>query len=98
MPRRCPSNAAWWSLQTDRATFLVRREHSLAKALLMQSLAGVAGDVFPARLGLQGLFDARSQVQQPCVIDGDLERKCLRVVADDVDGPDGQVSAGYETI
>ena len=82
----------------DRATFLVGREHPLAEALLMESLAGVAGDVFPARFSLHRLFDAWSQVQETCLVDGDLERQRARIVADDVDGPDRQISAGHETV
>src|SRR3972149_2762870 len=78
----------------DGATLLVGREHALAEALLMEPLTGRAGDVLPARLGLHGLLDARAQVQEPRVVDGHLERQRLRIVADDVDGPDRQIAAG----
>src|SRR3989475_10898843 len=64
----------------DRATFLVGREHPLAEALLMESLAGGAGGGISARLTLHPPFHAGSPGQGTGPSDGGLGRPRARTL------------------
>jgi len=82
----------------DRTALTIGGEDPLTEALLMQSLARVAGHVLPASLCLHRLLDARPEVQQSHIINGNLESERSGIIADDVDGPDWEIAARHQAI
>ena len=83
---------------TDCAAFAISRENALTKALLVQSLARVAGDVLPPSVRLHCLLDTWPEVKQPRIIDRNLEGQRSGIIANDVNGPDCEITPRHQAI
>jgi hypothetical protein len=82
-----------------RAVMLIRTHDPFAKLPLMQALLKYARGVSPADLRVIGVLRVtRTEAGKPTVINTDGEREATWIVANDVDGPFGDIQASHDIV
>lgn len=82
----------------DGTAPLIRLEHALPEALLMQSSLDHGGDIAASRIDRGRIVKLKGRRRHDHVIDDDRERQARRIVADDIDGPGGFIEARDDAV